>query len=108
MQCLRNTLTTAISDAVFDILCKNKILLVIITFSDCTFPSSQSLSSCSRLHPVKVKVEKVGHMLNFSKLAIFGIVDSNFSGSAKIDFSLVIALQRIFEFPLDTYAAESS
>ena len=57
---------------------------------------------------MKVKVEKVGHMLNFSKLAIFGIVDSNFSGSAKIDFSLVISLHRIFEFPLDTYAAESS
>ena len=57
---------------------------------------------------MKVKVEKVGHMLNFSKLATFGIVDSNFSGSARIDFSLVVSLHKIFEFPVETYAAESS
>ena len=50
----------------------------------------------------------MGHMLNFSKLGIFGIVDSNFSGSAKIDFSLVVSLHKIFEFPVETYAAESS
>ena len=78
---------------------------VLPTFSSCTLPSSMSLSSCSRLQPVKVKVEKVGQMLTFLRLSVFGMIELIFSGSTKADVMFDSVLDGT---PIETKAAESS
>ena len=54
---------------------------------------------------MKVKVEKVGHILTFLRLLLFGIIDPIFAGSGKSEAKLSSSCDCI---PLEMYAAESS